>query len=184
MIWIHYFFRQIFEPAQNGNKCGRDRHRIGGALRCDFLLAEKVRNANDEGSSWKSAANKIHMWGTPNFYFILIIWSAMTLNFWSEQRKMATKQNIRYKQINSIKRCNTKYIIYQNRNSKRWIFKEIKTNKKLDTMPNLTLHSHTPNEPTKWIFELRWMNEFFPTKHKNKQIIKRGYCKTGPIKPP
>jgi hypothetical protein len=34
-------FRQIFEPAQNGNKCGRDRHRIGGALRCDFLLAEK-----------------------------------------------------------------------------------------------------------------------------------------------
>jgi hypothetical protein len=41
MIWIHYFFRQIFEPAQNGNKCGRDRHRIGGALRCDFLLAER-----------------------------------------------------------------------------------------------------------------------------------------------
>jgi hypothetical protein len=41
MIWIHYFFRQIFEPAQNGNKCARDRHRIGGALRCDFLLAEK-----------------------------------------------------------------------------------------------------------------------------------------------
>jgi hypothetical protein len=40
MIWIHYFFRQIFEPAQNGNKCG-DRHRIAGALRCDFLLAEK-----------------------------------------------------------------------------------------------------------------------------------------------
>jgi hypothetical protein len=40
MIWIHYFFHQIFEPAQNGNKCGRDRHRIGGALRCDFLLAE------------------------------------------------------------------------------------------------------------------------------------------------
>jgi hypothetical protein len=38
---IHYFFRQIFEPAQNGNKCGRDRHRVGGALRCDFLLAEK-----------------------------------------------------------------------------------------------------------------------------------------------
>jgi hypothetical protein len=34
MIWIHYFFRQIFVPAQNGNKCGRDRHRIGGALRC------------------------------------------------------------------------------------------------------------------------------------------------------
>jgi hypothetical protein len=34
-------------------------------------------------------------------------------------------------------------------------FKEIKTNKKLDTMPNLTLHSHTPNEPAKWIFELR-----------------------------
>jgi hypothetical protein len=34
-------FRQIFEPAQNGNKCGRDRHRIGGALRCVFLLAEK-----------------------------------------------------------------------------------------------------------------------------------------------
>jgi hypothetical protein len=31
---------------------------------------EKVRNANDEGSSWKSAANKTHMWGTPNFYFI------------------------------------------------------------------------------------------------------------------
>jgi hypothetical protein len=61
MICIHYFFRQIFEPAQNGNKCGRDRHRIGGALRCDFLLAEKVRNANDEGSSWKSAANKTHM---------------------------------------------------------------------------------------------------------------------------
>jgi hypothetical protein len=58
MIWIHYFFRQIFEPAQNGNKCGRDRRRIGGALRCDFLLAEKVRNANGEGSSWKSAANK------------------------------------------------------------------------------------------------------------------------------
>jgi hypothetical protein len=54
-------FRQIFEPAQNGNKCGRDRHRIGGALRCDFLLAEKVRNANGEGSSWKSAANKTHM---------------------------------------------------------------------------------------------------------------------------
>jgi hypothetical protein len=23
MIWIHYFFREIFEPAQNGNKCGR-----------------------------------------------------------------------------------------------------------------------------------------------------------------
>jgi hypothetical protein len=23
---------------------------------CDFLLAEKVRDANDEGSSWKSAA--------------------------------------------------------------------------------------------------------------------------------
>jgi hypothetical protein len=41
MILIHYFFRQIFEPTQNGNKCGRDRHRIGGALRCDFLLAEK-----------------------------------------------------------------------------------------------------------------------------------------------
>jgi hypothetical protein len=41
MIRIHYFFRQIFEPAQNGNKCGRDRHRIGGALRCDFLLAER-----------------------------------------------------------------------------------------------------------------------------------------------
>jgi hypothetical protein len=41
MICIHYFFRQIFEPAQNGNKCGRDRHRIGGALRCVFLLAEK-----------------------------------------------------------------------------------------------------------------------------------------------
>jgi hypothetical protein len=41
MIRIHYFFRQIFEPAQNGNKCGRDRHRIGGALRCVFLLAEK-----------------------------------------------------------------------------------------------------------------------------------------------
>jgi hypothetical protein len=63
MICIHYFFRQIFEPAQNGNKCGRDRHRIGGALRCVFLLAEKkkVRNANDEGSSWKSAANKTHM---------------------------------------------------------------------------------------------------------------------------
>jgi hypothetical protein len=61
MICIHYFFRQIFEPAQNGNKCGRDRHRIGGALRCDFLLAEKVRNANGEGSSWKSAANKTHM---------------------------------------------------------------------------------------------------------------------------
>jgi hypothetical protein len=53
-------FRQIFEPAQNGNKCGRDRHRIGGALRCDFLLAEKVRNANGEGSSWKSAAKKKH----------------------------------------------------------------------------------------------------------------------------
>jgi hypothetical protein len=61
VICLHYFFRQIFEPAQNGNKCGRDRHRIGGALRCDFLLAEKVRNANDEGSSWKSAANKTHM---------------------------------------------------------------------------------------------------------------------------
>jgi hypothetical protein len=59
MICIHYFFRQIFEPAQNGNNCGRDRHRIGGALGCDFLLAEKVRNANDEGSSWKSAANKM-----------------------------------------------------------------------------------------------------------------------------
>jgi hypothetical protein len=43
MICIHYFFRQIFEPAQNGNKCGRDRHRIGGALRCVFLLAEKKR---------------------------------------------------------------------------------------------------------------------------------------------
>jgi hypothetical protein len=57
MICIHYFFRQIFEPAQNGNKCGR----IGGALRCDFLLAEKFRNANGEGSSWKSAANKTHM---------------------------------------------------------------------------------------------------------------------------
>jgi hypothetical protein len=41
MICIHYFFRQIFEPAQNGNKGGRDRHRIGGALRCDFLLAER-----------------------------------------------------------------------------------------------------------------------------------------------
>jgi hypothetical protein len=25
---------------------------------------------------------------------------------------------------------------------------------------------------------------FFPTKYKNKQIIKHGYCKTGPIKPP
>jgi hypothetical protein len=36
-------------------------HRIGEALRCDFLLAEKVRNANGEGSSWKSAANKTHM---------------------------------------------------------------------------------------------------------------------------
>jgi hypothetical protein len=70
MIWIHYFFRQIFEPAQNGNKCGRDRHRIGGAaLRCDFLLAEKVRNANGEGSSWKSAANKTHMWGTQNTFY-------------------------------------------------------------------------------------------------------------------
>jgi hypothetical protein len=55
----------LFPPnirtCANGNKCGRDRHRIGGALRCDFLLAEKVRNANDEGSSWKSAANKTHM---------------------------------------------------------------------------------------------------------------------------
>jgi hypothetical protein len=40
-------FRQIFEPAQNGNKCG---HRSGGALRCVFLLA------NDKGSSRKSAA--------------------------------------------------------------------------------------------------------------------------------
>jgi hypothetical protein len=69
MIWIHYFFRQIFEPAQNGNKCGRDRHRIGGALRCDFLLAEKVRNANEEGSSWKVASNKTHMWGTQNTFF-------------------------------------------------------------------------------------------------------------------
>jgi hypothetical protein len=29
----------------------RDRHRSGGALRCVFILAEKVRNANDEG--WK-----------------------------------------------------------------------------------------------------------------------------------
>jgi hypothetical protein len=57
----HYFFRQIFEPAQNGNKCGRDRHRSGGALRCVFLLAEKVRNANGEGSRWKSASNKTHM---------------------------------------------------------------------------------------------------------------------------
>jgi hypothetical protein len=38
---IHYLFRQIFEPAQNGNKCGRDRHRSGGALGCVFLLAEK-----------------------------------------------------------------------------------------------------------------------------------------------
>jgi hypothetical protein len=35
------FSAKYFEPAQNGNKCGRDRHRIGGALRCDFLLAEK-----------------------------------------------------------------------------------------------------------------------------------------------
>jgi hypothetical protein len=62
-------FRQIFEPAQNGNKCVRDRHRIGGALRCVFLLAEKVRNAKDEGSSWKSAANKTHMLGTQNTFY-------------------------------------------------------------------------------------------------------------------
>jgi hypothetical protein len=51
----------------------RDRHRIGGALRCVFLLAEKkekVRNANDEGSSWKSAANKTHMWGAPKYLLL------------------------------------------------------------------------------------------------------------------
>jgi hypothetical protein len=65
-------FRQIFEPAQNGYKNGGDRHRSVGrdptlvvivieaegpypprTRRCVFLLAEKVRNANDEGSSWK-----------------------------------------------------------------------------------------------------------------------------------
>jgi hypothetical protein len=70
MIWIHYFFRQIFEPAQNGNKCGRDRHRIGGALRCVFFWRKKVWNTNGEGSSRKSAANKTHMWGAPKYLLL------------------------------------------------------------------------------------------------------------------
>jgi hypothetical protein len=31
----------MFEPAQNDNKCGRDRHRSGGALRCVFSFGGK-----------------------------------------------------------------------------------------------------------------------------------------------
>jgi hypothetical protein len=33
-------------------------------------------------------------------------------------------------------------------------------------------------------FWIKVNERIFPTKHKNEQIIKRGYCKTGPIKPP
>jgi hypothetical protein len=42
----------LFPPniriCENGNKCGRDRHRSGGALRCVFLLAEKGSELDSE----------------------------------------------------------------------------------------------------------------------------------------
>jgi hypothetical protein len=55
---LHTSFRQIFEPAQTETNVVVIVIEAERALRCDFLLAEKVRNANDEGSSWKSTANK------------------------------------------------------------------------------------------------------------------------------
>jgi hypothetical protein len=92
MIWTHYFFRQIFEPAQNGNKCGRDRHRSGGALRCVFLLAEKVRNANGEGSSWKSTANKTHVRDAKYLLLKMPVITSMKKN-WNEYKRTEIKFN-------------------------------------------------------------------------------------------
>jgi hypothetical protein len=45
MIYLHYFF------PPNIRTCAKLIHRRGGALCCVLLLAEKVRNANDEGFS-------------------------------------------------------------------------------------------------------------------------------------